>query len=570
MSGFGNFGIRNAARGAVTADVIVYGTTPSGIIAAIEAKRNGASVALVGGWRDYNVGGMMSGGLLNADCQNFNAVTGLARTLFDNCNTLLGHATTPLQQSNANFPPYTYQTAFQNMLTAAGITPYLTKGISTFRKNGTRLEAFRTVDGQVFNGKVFIDASYEGDMLPPAGISFRNGRDANNASNPLDGYLGSTNGLGSYNIDPYNTPGDSASGVLKGIFKPAGAYPSFGAANKSYQAFNFRLTLNHYVYGGTPTSHFIPMPTTPPAGYDVSKYEIFLRYCAARTALGDTFNTSGSTGWRLATHLSAVTNIFTDMFDCNQAGGVLTIDVPSTEGLSPTGDYLMGGASEYIGASYARREQIWKNHESWQRGLFYLIQQRADNRIPVNMQAVWQTFGFDDRCYLNPHPNDVAGWPYQLYVRMGRRLNSEFTLNKDDITMADGTTPRSILTIAQGAYFTDSHIVQNIINGGFVQTEGDLFAAAGGTDGIFPIPYECIRPRATECTNLLVTFALSVSSQCFTATRLEFDAMECGQAAGCAAAMAALATTQPDIQNVDYTTLRAQLLSEGMTLTQTN
>lgn len=554
--------ITSSAAPGQTAQVIIYGTTPAGIMAAIEAKRNGASVILVGGWRDYNVGGMPAGGLGHTDINVTATCTGLARTFI----TTLG--------GQFDFRCSLATASFNTMLSNAGITPVFTTGVSSVSVTNGVISSFITVNGSQFNGSYFIDASYEGDLMALSGVTNEICRDANNANNTVDGFTTNQSLIFSgvsQHVDPYVTPGVSASGTISGVNpgNPPLTYPAIGTKNNNIQAYCFRMTLQYYGPGSTPGPFFVALPNTPPTGYDVSKYEVFLRFLDTMTTNGNIYGTTS--GYDINYFFVKASLDAANCFDFNNgpAGtSLFAIDMPPPGPFDSGVGYMLGGAAEYMHATYTRREQIWEDHQSWILGLMYLVQQAADPRVPAPLTADWLKIGYDSREFTNPKPGDPTHFPYQLYVRVGRRMISDYIGQASDITQPNGNTPRSIKTIAQGSYKIDSHNGQYYISGGFVKMEGFINLTTGGVNNYFPIPYDVIIPARADCTNLFGLFCMSATSEAFNAMRMEVPMMEMGQAAGCAAAQAIAAGGGIAVQDINYTTLRTQLLAEGMVLPQ--
>lgn len=519
-----------------SADVIVYGATPGGMSAAYEAKRQGRSVIVVGGWREVRVGGMMSGGLGVTDTASGNAFGGLSRAFFKATNDLKGTADTGTQYPfGTNFAAETARTAFENWMTAQGIEVVFTAGVVSVAKAGPVITSFRTADGRTFIGSVFVDSSYEGDLMALAGISYAIGREASDANNTLNGYRTASGGAVSPIVDPYITPGDSNSGLLPYInVDPA---MSSGAADAGVQGYCFRQAC----VGSSQGANYVQMPTTAPDGYDALNYEILLRWIAARTAA----STATAIGdLLLAGVVQGVIN------DVNSAGPV-SLD-------------FVGQNWDYPEATYAQREVIWKNHERWQRGWWYLLQHSTDPRIPAGLQTGARVFGYSSASFTTKiHPNDSIYWPTQLYIREARRLVTDLIFTQADTSMTDGTTPRSTKTIAVGNYTLDSHPVQRIAyfaSGSWrLSNEGSLAQAPGGTDKLYPIPYDVVIPKRDECTNLMVTFCVAATHVAFSSMRMEPVHLCIGQAVGMAAAIAC--ENAIAVQDVNYTDLRTRLLA---------
>lgn len=537
----------------VDADVVVYGATSSGVTAAYEAKRQGRSVVLVGGWRDRHLGGMMAGGLGFSDIDNTSACGGLARYVITQINSLYGRA-----DSTLTFQPRYAEYVFRRLLDPSktgglDIPVYWSDGVASVTKNGAKIAALTTADGRVFTGKVFIDASYEGDLLAEAGVSYTVGREAaGSGKEALNGNRSTltTSSSGghqftlsgtNYNVSPHVVEGDSTSGLLTGIE----AYDSAaaGTADSRVQSYNFRMTLTFSA------GRLVAFPSTAPSDWDLTRHEPLLRFLAALTAAGKVFDT------HYTLHdLFIFNDILNDIRDTNAKGGH-SLD-------------WWSGADEYPNASYATRETIWENHRKHILGLWYTMQYVDDDRVPAAFRTDALAWGFDARHYLDPYPGDPLYWPYQLYVREARRMVSDIVWDGDDIAATDGTAPRSTKTVAVASYAMDSHHVRAMAveytpGSWRIWNEGNFEeSSSGGTDNMSPIPYDIIIPKRAEATNLLVTFAVSATHVAFGAIRMELTAMQTGQSAGLAAAIA-VEEGEIAVQDVDYDTLRTRLLASN-------
>lgn len=541
-----------------TADVIVYGWTGQGVMAAYEAARQGRSVIMVGGWRDrtaQHIGGMTANGLGFVDLNVMSAIGGLPRLFFHRTN-----AADSRTDNSAKLQPRTGNWIFRQMLDPArtgglDIKLFATNGVASVAKAGTDITSITTTDGRTFSGSVFIDASYEGDLMALSGASYIVGREAAGSSaEAANGYRGNTTGTGGnlhqtgispatpgtiYTIDPYVTPGVPASGLLSGVVADPGT--TLGAADGQVQNYNFRVTMTD----STMKSRQRPISTTPPTGYSAASYEVLGRLTAAAGA-----------SYALTDVLTSI-DVIGNMVDVNNRGGMST-------------DYF-GGGTAYAAANYAGRETIWKAHENWIRGLFYYLGQDPDSRVAATAARTSMAgFGYSCEHYLDPHPNDEAYWPGQLYVREMRRMTgSALIWNGNDIAATDGTTPRSTNTISVASYPMDSHQntrMADLTGTPRVWNEGGLFNnSAGAVDLKAPLPYEIYVPGASECTNLGVLFAVAATHVAFGSIRMEATAFAAGQALGYAAALkcANPSWTMQDVGTTQYSTLRTGLLASA-------
>jgi hypothetical protein len=530
-----------------TYDVIVYGATSGGVLAAYEASRQGLTVAIVGGWRDRNIGGMAASGLGLTDWNVETALQGLPRWVLKQVQTAQGTASTTLP-----FDPQFFGQQLRTMLDPSNangrdIPVYWSNGVVSCSKTGTVVNSITTADGRTFTANVgFIDASYEGDLIAVAGCTTIIGREAAGSNKEaLNGFMGtSSNTAQQYsnhagtnvNVDPWLTPGDTGSGMLPGLVGVMGVdSPAVGAADGSTQNYNFRLT------GSTLAAWQVPYPSTPPPGYASSNYEALGRLFALDSTLV------------LADILKIdVVRSLPNVQDINNRGGLST-------------DYY-GGAMSYVAASYSARETIWAAHKNYTLGLIYYLQYDSDSRIPSAVRTSALALSLSMMHYSRPHPNDDYQWPPQLYVREGRRLVGDYVHTGNDIAGTDGATPRSTKTIAIASYAFDCHGCQSWAhnNSGTwrIYNEGGIAGTgSGGNDQISPLPIEAILPKAAEVTNVCATFAVSATHVGIGAIRMEFTHMLLSQAAACV--MAERQSQGLALQSLDYTPLRTRLLASN-------
>ncbi|MBB4953381.1 hypothetical protein H4S14_001351 [Agrobacterium vitis] len=533
-------------------DLVVYGMTSGGITAAVQARAMGRSVVIVGGWRERHPGAMMSGGLGGTDIESGGAFGGLARYVITRIN-----AAAKVADDRFSFEPRFAQTVFEDLLREYDIPVFRSRGVLRTAKTGTRITALETIDGQVFNGRVFIDASYEGDLIAAAGVSTIVGREAQDGDNVLNGFRGTrTDALGSNHnfyfhrrferaigrvcVDPYVVPGTPGSGLLHGIRQ----YPSpeVGAGDRAVQAYNFRMTMTK------DAARRVALPSKPPEGFDPTRYELLFRWINVLNDYGQLNDTEAAIKWKFLLH----NDLGNGIFDINNFGAVST-------------DFI-GGSWAYPQADYSTRELIWKAHERWIRGLFYALQHHKDSRMPQHLRDALLEYGLDEMHYTEPHENDQRHWPYQLYVREARRMVNDNQISGLDVTADDDVEPRDNRTISTGSYSRDSHHTQRILRSsvnsfGIAETsvwnEGNFEASAGGKDKVFTIPFSAIVPRRYECSNILSIFALSASHEAFGAIRMEMTLMQAGQSAGAAASL--VAGSGADIQDAPYDELVSSL-----------
>jgi hypothetical protein len=568
----------------ITYDAIVYGATAAGVLAARSLVREGHSVCIVGGWRDYNVGGTPgAGGLGWTDSTAPTAITGLARYLINRTQTLAGDlgwtdSTAPMAitgfarylvkriktllhgTSNIYFEPRHFEQANRELLDpsftgGADIPVYWSTGAVSAAVVDRQITSFTTRDDRTFSGKVFVDCSYEMDLAYVSGCTMTVGREAAGAgTEAANGFRGVQTTYGTLpnlaanrsgaavNIDPWNTPGDTNSGLIAGV---QGVFtngtPANGSADGKVQSMAYRLTLT------TTPAYMIPFPSIPPAGYSKAKYEILLRLFAADPTL-----------------------VFTDIFNIQPlAAGVFdfnTKNIMSNDFVDPT-------STEYATASYARREEIIQLTKSYIFGLWYLLQYDADSRIPAAIRASALTYGLSAKHYISPNWGDQPNFNSQIYIRSGRRIVGDYVHTADDLNATDGTTPRSTKTIAVAAYDMDSHAIdyRAYFDGTNwkVIIEGNIYITpTSGADKKAPIPYEYMLPKTGDPSNLLCLFGGSATNVAISEIRMEPPFWQMGQSAGVAAALA-IENGDNNVKSLaaSYSTLRTRLLGVKPLLT---
>ena len=519
------------------ADIIIYGGTPAAIVAAVQAKRMGKHVIVVS--PDKHLGGLSSGGLGFTDTGNKEVIGGLAREFYHGIyehyqkedswkwqkkeeygNKGQG---TPAMDGNERtmwiFEPHAAEQVFEDFVKQNDIEVLRDEWLD--REKGVKLDngqitSITTLSGKTFNGKMFIDATYEGDLMAAAGVSYTVGREANSQYN--EEWNGVQTGVLHHdhyfksNIDPYKIPGDSTSGLLPLISSDDPGIK--GEADKRVQAYCFRMCLTD-----NPDNR-VPFPK--PEGYDSSRYELLIRV----------FNS----GWReLFNKFDMIPNRKTDT---NNHGPVSTDNI--------------GMNYDYPDASYERRKEIIKEHETYQKGLMYFM--TTDPRIPQDLQKELNKWGL-----AKDEFTDNGNWPTQIYVREARRMVSDYVMTENEV-LSKKTVPDPI---GMGSYTLDSHNTQRYVKpDGFVQNEGDIGVR---TPKPYAISYGAIIPKESQCKNLLVPICISSSHIAFGSIRMEPVFMILGESAATAASIAI--DQKVSVQKINYEELKKELLNQKQRLT---
>lgn len=521
----------------VVYDLVVYGATSSGVIAAVEAKQLGKSVVVVG--PDQHLGGLTAGGLGWTDTGNKAVIGGLARDFYhriwqhydrpaswrwqareDYGNQGQGTSAIDGQQRTMwIFEPHVAEQVFEEMVREFDIPVHRDQWLDRaagVQKNGARIEAIQMLDGTVYRGKMFIDATYEGDLMACAGVEYHVGREANRVyGETWNGIQVGTLHHGHWfksKISPYKIPGDPSSGLLPLVSPdPPGEK---GEADHRLQAYCYRMCLTNHDENR--------LPFVAPEGYDAGQYELLLRVLESE--------------WReVFNKFDPIPNFKTDT---NNHGPFST-------------DYI-GMNYDYPEASYDRRSEILQAHEVYQKGLMYFL--ANDTRVPEDVRTEFAKWGL-----AKDEFTDNGGWPHQIYVRESRRMVGRYVMTEHDC-LDKKETPEPV---GMGSYTLDSHNVQRYVTPeGFVQNEGDIGV---GVPRPYEISYGSLVPKAGECENLLVTVCVSSSHIAFGSIRMEPVFMILGHSAAAAASIAI--DMDVPVQQVPYSKLRELLLAEGQVLT---
>jgi len=496
-------------------DVCVYGGTSGGVIAAVQAARMGKTVALI--VNNNHLGGMTTSGLGKTDIGNFGTgyIQGVALEFYTRVGQTYGTG------AAFTFEPHVAEAVFNEMVALAGVTVCTNQSLASVTLQGQQIVALTMNNGNLFRAKMFIDASYEGDLMAQSGVTYTLGREATSQYGESDNGISKPNTgghqFGSLDVNPYVITNNPASGLLP--FIQAGSPGAPGSADQRIQAYNFRLCLTQ--------SATNRLPITAPPNYDSSQYQLLARYIQAMLAQGTTPTL------RTFMNISTLPNNKTDI---NNNGPVST-------------DFI-GQSDTYPEVDYASRAQIWQAHQNYLQGLLYFL--ANDSSVPSGVQSQMQSFGL-----CKDEFSDNGGWPWQLYVREARRMISDYIMTKSNC-LGQTLAPNSI---GLAAYGIDSHNCQRIVVNGYAENEGDTETTSAAP---YPVSYQSIVPKATECPNLLVAWCLSASHIGFDSFRTEPAFMIVGQSAGTAACLAI--DDGIAVQQLNVAKLQAQLTADNQLL----
>ncbi|MDF1812278.1 MAG: FAD-dependent oxidoreductase [Verrucomicrobiales bacterium] len=522
-------------------DIVIYGGTCAAVIAAVQAKKMGKTVVVVS--PDKHLGGLSSGGLGWTDTGNKAVIGGLSREFYHRIWKHYDQDSSWKQQKKEEyggrgqgikaidgeertmwiFEPHAADGVFEDFVKDYEIEvvrdAWLDRGKGGVSIENGRITSFKTLDGKSYSGKMFLDTTYEGDLVAAAGVDYHVGREGREVYG--EEWNGIQTGVLHHRhhfdaipdkkrIDPYVVEGDPSSGVLPRISaEPPGEKH---AGDHRVQAYCFRMCLTN------DPSNRIPFPK--PENYDPKEYELLARIFAA--------------GWKET--FGKFDPIPNHKTDTNNHGPMSTDNI--------------GMNYKYPDGSYEERRAIIKEHENYQKGWLYFI--ANDPRVPKDMQEEMRTWGLPKDEFT-----DNGNWCHQLYIREARRMVGKFVMTENEL-LQRSETPQSV---GMGSYTIDSHNVQRYITPeGYVQNEGDI----GVKCRPYKIAYGSLVPKKDQCQNLLVPVCVSSSHIAFGSIRMEPVFMILGQSAATAAAHAIDAGVA--VQDIDYAKLQQRLIADGQVL----
>jgi hypothetical protein len=527
-------------------DVVVYGGTSGGVAAAVSAARAGKSVILIEPGK--HLGGLTSGGLGATDHGKPESVGGLSREFYQRvrkhyANPAAWKYERPEDYRSTKyayegddvmwfFEPHVSERIFADMLREAGVGVVFNERLnrqSGVKKSGPRIARIAMESGKTFPARVYIDATYEGDLMAAAGVSYHVGREANSVygetSNGVQANRLRYNGHAIFRpLDPYVVPGDKSSGLLFTV--QPGPPGEDGSGDHRVQAYCFRLVITDV------PENRVPLPK--PADYDPKRYELLLRYLlldGTDKVFPDNPNPEPIENPALGKdpNTKIMPNRKTDQ---NSKGAISS--------------NFVGMNYDYPDGDYATRERIVAAHRSWQQGMMWFIQN--DPRVPAKYREPLQKWGL-----AKDEFTDNENWPHQLYVREARRMIGEYVMIEQDCT----GQRRCDDSVGLGSYTMDSHLCQRYVDpSGHVRNEGNI---GGRVPKPYPISYRALTPKRPQCDNLLVPVCVSSSHVGYGSIRMEPVYMILGQSSGIAAAMAAEQNVA--VQDVRYGPLRERLLA---------
>jgi hypothetical protein len=508
--------MHSPAQTPAPADLIVYGGTASGVMTAYSAAQEGLHVVLLE--PSGHLGGMVTGGLSATDIGNPAVIGGYVRAYYLKAaeHYGVGHLDHPADWYSE---PHVDEAIFRAMLKRSGVRVFFNERLREQNgavMSGHRIVSVITADGKKWQGKVFADCTYEGDLMAQAGVSYTLGRESSQE------YHESLAGVRAHTPDHQFSWPMSAYDDHHRLYPEVdpGPLAAAGSADKKIEAYNFRLILTN-----DPADR-LPFPR--PQGYDPSRFALLKRYLSEfqqhkgrPPVLRDFFIPIAIPGHKA---------------DFNNMGPIST-------------DYI-GHSWSYPEASYAERAAIWHAHLLYTQSLVYFLSH--DKSVPASLKNGMNQWGLPKDEFM-----DTNHWPNQLYVREARRMLGEYMMRQADVQTGRTQTD----SIGMGSYNMDSHNIQRVaMPDGTVQNEGNVEVHVKP----YEIPYRSITPRRSQATNLLVTVCLSATHVAYSSLRLEPQYMIIGEAAGAAAALAVEKHTT--VQGVAISELQSRLQKHGVVL----
>jgi FAD dependent oxidoreductase len=497
---------QNTACSNYEVDLCIYGGTAAGVMAAVQAARVGMRAVVIE--NSNHLGGITAAGLGWTDFGNKTTVGGLALEFYRSIGRHYG------KSEEWRFEPHVAEAVFEAWLKEAGIPVLRREYLAAVRMTGGRIESLQLESGSVVQAKIFIDATYEGDLFARAGVRHMVGREGNSV------YGETVNGMQihqkhqfDYAVDPYRIEGAPGSGLLPGI-ESVDDYAQ-GAGDQRIQAYNFRMCLTN-----DPDNR---RPFIQPPGYSRNHYELLSRYLRG--------------GWKEV--FAKFDLIPGRKTDTNNHGAVST-------------DFI-GQNHAWPNASYAFREKIFQSHVTYQQGLQWFL--THDASVPASIREAYAQWGLPRDEFM-----ETGGWPHALYIREARRMIGDYVMTEHDCR----GNRQAGDPVGLGAYGMDSHHCRRLAIKGRVWNEGDVQAAGFPPYGI---SWRSLIPSRGECSNLIVPVCVSASHIAYGSIRMEPVFMVLGQSAAIAAKL--ILAENCAVQDLPYATLREQLLRAGQVLNVT-
>jgi hypothetical protein len=487
-------------------DVVVYGGTPGGIISAVAAAREGVRVLLIEPTK--HVGGLNTSGIGTAESEHMieETYSGLPLEFYERLGKHYGKSGPTFY-----FESHVAEKTFTDLLREANVTVVYEAFVKSVQKKGTVIQSVSLTNGKNVAGKVFIDATYEGDLMARAGVSHTHGRESR------EQYGESLAGVRFIDTPIEAAPYDDSGRLLPGFVERNTL--TDGQASDRVMNYNFRLMMST-------KSDRRPFPK--PVSYKPERYLLLTRL--------------------LKNHPETTLKDIIDLYSWTYPKGKFETNNKQKAVIS-LGHF--GGNVDYPEADYARRDAIYQDHKAWTLGLMYYL--ANDPSVPETLRTETAGYGLSADEFT-----DNENFPYYLYVREARRMIGAYVQTQKDI-LQERTKPDAICL---GSHWIDSHHVQRVaVSKTQFVNEGRIWEPITQP---YELSYRIITPKATECTNLLVPVCASSSHVGFCSLRVESTWMQLGNSAGIAAAMAI--KQKKNVQDLAYNALKTALEKKGVIL----
>lgn len=502
------------------ADLCIYGGTAGGVIAAVTAAKRGKRVILLQPGK--HLGGMTSGGLGWTDFGRKHVIGGASHAFYRALGEHYG------KEEEWQFEPHVAEEQLEKLLAETDATVLRCQYLDAVRMEGQRIVGVTMLGGLSVKASIFIDATYEGDLLAKAGVSYHVGRESNEVyGETLNGIQVRNQHQFSHAVDPYVVAGDAGSGLLPFVIADD-LTTQQGQGDKRVQAYNFRICMTD--------DPALIVPWQKPAGFDPRLYVLATRWFNSEK---DRYNENVDGDSTVPRKL--------DIFPNKTPGGYHKTD---TNNHGPVSSDFIGANYDWPEGDYTTRERLFQDHVTYQQGLYWFI--ANDASIPKRYRDAYSRWGL-----ANDEFTDTGHWSHQLYVREARRMVGDYVITEHDCTGKS----RAEDSVGMGSYTMDSHNCARFVHDGRVLNEGDVQVPP--TDP-YPISYRAIVPKKGECENLIVPVCFSSSHIAFGSARMEPVFMVLGESAALAATLALEAKSS--VQDVPYDALKPELDNAGQVL----
>lgn len=503
-------------------DVCVYGGTAAGIVAGITAVRRGRSAVVLN--PGTHAGGMTTGGLGWTDIGNKHVIGGASRQFYRDLGKLYG------AEETWCFTPTAAMTVMRHMIEDARFDVRHKQFLDRAVVEGGKIREIVLLGGMRVRARMFIDATYEGDLMAAAGVPFTVGREANATYNEtLNGAQVRQWHQFSHRVDPYIRAGDASSGLLPNVIADD-MTQRLGQGDRKVQAYNFRVCMTN--------APDLRIAWQKPASFDPRLYVLATRW----------FNSDmDASNDPLPAGRDPLTPRKFDVFPQRLPGGFGKTD---TNNFGPVSSDFIGANWDWPEANYERREQLFQAHVSYQQGLYWHL--ANDPAIPQKHRDAHAHWGLPRDEF-----EDTGHWPHQLYVREARRMVSDLVITEHVCLGRESCDD----AVGMGAYNMDSHNCCRFVHDGRVVNDGDVQVKLPGP---YPISYRAIVPPRGACGNLFVPVCLSATHIAYGSARMEPVFMILGESAAIAADVCLRETAA--VQNLQYSGLRDELLAASQVL----